>query len=235
MDVLVIGAGEVGSAFSRVLGCDIRDVEDPEEIRQYDLLVICFGWFDGFEDAVRRHLRMHGHVNTGVLVASTVPVGTCDDNGWAHHLTRGRHPDLAESFIHDTHMISGPYRRAAEAFVEAGLRVSPVLGPAATTELAKLLELSQFGVEVRMMHKAKELCDRYGVDFDTVYGQAGRDYNALYDRIGFEKFHKPVLDFIPGSVGGHCVSPGLEMLGDEWFLQATEGFRSPGSAKGVAL
>lgn len=235
MDVLVIGAGEVGSAFSKVLGCDIRDVEDPEEIKQYDLLVICFGWFDGFEDAVRRHLRMHGHVNTGVLVASTVPVGTCDDNGWAHHLTRGRHPDLAESFIHDTHMISGPYRRAAEAFVEAGLEVTPVLGSAATTELAKLLELSQFGVEVRMMHKAKELCDRYGVDFDTVYGQAGRDYNALYDRLGFEKFHKPVLGFIPGSVGGHCVSPGLEMLGDEWFLRATEGFRSPGSAKGVAL
>lgn len=62
----------------------------------------------------------------------------------------------------------------------------------------------------------------------------GLDYNEVYDKLNESRFLKPVLDYVPGKIGAHCVSPGIEMLEDEWFLNATEGWRSTNRAKGVA-
>src|SRR5690606_41264469 len=91
---LVIGAGEVGTALHTVLNtrdvCEIRDV-DPIDYRA-DVIHIAFPWSDAFVEHVQRYAAEHGAEL--VVVHSTVPVGTCDANGWVHSPVRGRHTNL---------------------------------------------------------------------------------------------------------------------------------------------
>ena len=231
MDSLVIGLGEVGRALASVLKCDARDIEyHPGE---YNTLHIAFGYHEGFEDTVKRYQDLHE--SSLVVVHSTVPVGTCDPEGWVHSPVRGKHPDLEES-IRTFPKLFGGYRaeEAALEFSAVGVEVGTT-NLAKTTELGKLVELSQYGVEIVMEKVVHDLCDQYGVPFETVYTQMSRGYNRGYSALGLEDVVKPVLKHMEGPIGGHCVSPGVELLGDEWFLSATEGYRSVRSAIGIPV
>src|SRR5690606_16058511 len=133
-----------------------------------------------------------------VVVHSTVLPGTCDAHGWVYSPVRGRHPRMEEgirTFV--KHFGGEDARRVTQEFAKANITVT-IHPRAVDLEVAKLVELAQFGVEVRMMHQVKSICDTYGADFWTVYQDFGRTYNAGYDELGFERFHKPVLDYIPG-------------------------------------
>ncbi len=228
---LVIGAGEVGTALAVILDAPIRDIE-PTSIKTADVLHIAYGWHDGFVETTKKYEKEYGA--DLVVVHSTVKPGTSDPNGWVHSTVRGRHPDLEKSFRKGAKGFGGT--RATEA---ADLFRNKVAGvwttdKAVTTELGKLVELAQFGVEVVMMKQIHRLAYDWDADFNTLYGWMGEDYNELYDKLAEYRFHKPVLTYMPGKIGAHCVSPGIEMLDDEWFLKATDGWRSEAHAKGVA-
>src|SRR5699024_11934419 len=91
---LVVGAGEVGTAVHAVLSrahpTYLRDVA-PVDIKA-DVLDVCIPWSETFVDAVHRYAVEHGA--RMVVVHSTVPVGTCEENGSIHSPILGRHPDL---------------------------------------------------------------------------------------------------------------------------------------------
>lgn len=202
---LVVGAGEVGAAVAAVLArahhTQVRDLE-PVDV-QADVLHVCFPWSDRFVAEVQRCEREHGA--DLVVVHSTVPVGTCDPHGWVHSPVRGRHPDLAESLTAFTKHIGG--RRADEAAdaLEAAGIATTVHPRAAETEAGKLWELVQFGQQVLIEQQIDAWCVEHGLDPDVVYREFAETYNVGYSKIGLDRFVRPVLEHVPGPIGGHCI------------------------------
>jgi hypothetical protein len=202
---LVVGAGQAGTAVHQVLSrahdAAIRDV-DPVEVHA-EVLHICFPWSDLFVWQVRGYQRQH--TADLVVVHSTVPVGTCDPEGWVHSPVRGRHPDLADSLLTFTkHFGGGRADQAAKVFEVAGcdVRIHP---RAAETEAGKLWELVQFGLQVRIEQQIHDWCTGHGIDPDVVYRDFAVTYNDGYRRLSLAQFVRPVLEHVPGPIGGHCV------------------------------
>lgn len=202
---LVVGAGEVGTALHAVLSrahpTAIRDLE-PVDV-QAEVLHICIPWSDEFVTAVRRYEVEHGAEL--VVVHSTVPVGTCDPEGWVHSPVRGRHPDLVDSLLTFVKHCGGERAKEAAAVLEdAGIDVA-VHGRAAATEAGKLWELAQFGLQVTIEKQIHAWCTENGIDSDVAYRQFAETYNAGYEALGELRFVRPVLRHMPGPIGGHCI------------------------------
>lgn len=213
MTHLVVGAGQVGVAVHKVLSAahqvTVRDLT-PVNVHA-DVLHVCIPWSDRFTAAVKEHADVHGA--SLVVVHSTVPVGTCDPHGWVHSPVRGRHPRLAESLRAFVKHFGGPLAgEAAPAFEAAGCPT--MCHPrAAETEAAKLWELTQFGVSVLVEKKIHAWCQEQGLDFGTVYTTFAETYNAGYRALGEDRFIRPVLEHMPGPIGGHCVRENATLLG----------------------
>jgi len=202
---LVLGAGQVGTAVAEVLTdvgeVALRDV-DPTDDRA-DVLHVCIPWSPGFVDAVKGAVTRHRAEL--VVVHSTVPVGTCDPHGWVHSPVRGRHPNLAPSLRTFTKHFGG-HRAAEAADAWAPISKTTVHPRAVETEAGKLWELVQYGLQVRVCQAIYEWCMARGLDPDVVYRQFAEEYNAGYTTLGLQRFARPVLDYVPGPIGGHCVT-----------------------------
>lgn len=209
---LVVGAGEVGTAVAAVLArahpVHTRDVA-PVDV-QADVLHICFPWSDRFAADVRAYRRWHG---AGlVVVHSTVPVGTCDPEGWVHSPVRGRHPDLAESLLTFVKHFGGQRAdEAAKAFEVAGCDVA-THPRAADTEAAKLFELAAYAQAIAFEKAVHAYCAERGLDFGVVYAAFRHSYNDGYIAMGLPQFVQPVLRHMPGPIGGHCIIPSMALL-----------------------
>lgn len=212
---LIVGAGEVGLALHRAMGlADVRDLEPrPDLASRYDVLHICYRWWEGFVEATR--LYQEDYSASLVVVHSSVPVGTCDPEGWVHSPVRGRHPNLLGGITGFVKHFGGA--RAAEA-----AEIAPLWGGearlherAAVTEAGKLWELTLFGWEVLMQKAVHEFCVEQGLPFEEVYTEFSQTYNEGWAKLGYQEFTKPVLAQIVGPIGGHCVVAGAEMLGTD--------------------
>ena len=200
---LIVGMGEVGSALAEVLGVPGRDVGSFD--LHADVLHVAFPWSGRFVSDVHRYQREHGA--DLVVVHSTVPVGTCDPYGWVHSPVRGRHPHLVESLKAFTKHAGGV--RAREFDWPHTLVVHD---RAEETEAGKLWELAQFGLQVRINQAIHEWCVVRGLDPDVVYRQFADTYNEGYEALGEGRFTRPVLNYMPGDIGGHCVAQNSVLL-----------------------
>lgn len=205
VDHLVIGAGEIGTALHTLLGsaCEValRDVGEVD--CRARTLHIAFPWSERFTDQVAAYEQAHGA--DLVVVHSTVQVGTCDPRGWVHSPVRGRHPGLLYGLSASVKHIGG--QRAPEValvFRACGLRVS-IHDRAAETEAGKLWELVQFGLQVKVEQAIHDWCAEHGVDPDVVYREFAEAYNDAYRMLGQPQFVRPVLEHMPGPIGGHCI------------------------------
>lgn len=212
MTHLVVGAGQVGTAVHTVLARThhtlIRDMQ-PMDVPA-DVLHICIPWHDGFADTVAGYRRYH---RAGlVVVHSTVPPGTCDPHGWVHSPIRGRHPRLVDGLTAFVKHFGGREAAlAAKPFAACGVPVE-VHDRAFDTEAAKLWELIQLGVQVKVQHAIHDWCVEHGADPDVVYRAFAESYNAGYRSLGEDRFVRPVLDYKPGPIGGHCVRENARLI-----------------------
>lgn len=209
---LVLGAGEVGTALAAVLTRHhdtlLRDVE-PVPL-SVDVIHVAIPWSATFVESVHAAARYHSA--SRVVVHSTVPVGTCDPHGWVHSPVRGRHPHLVEGLTTFVKHFGGHGAESeAEVFDACGIRVQ-THEQAADTESAKLWELVQFGLQVVVEKQIHHWCSVNGRDFATVYTAFAETYNDGYRRLGHEQFVRPVLEHMPGPIGGHCVQEMAALL-----------------------
>lgn len=211
---LVVGAGEVGRAVHAVLGrahdVMIRDI-NPSAV-QADVLHVCFPWSGRFVEDVREYVRVHRA--RLVVVYSTVPVGTCDEHGWVHSPVTGKHPHLEESLLGFRRVVAGRDADLAEKIWAQVDKALPVVvrERAADTEAGKLWELIQYGLQIRVEKAIHEWCEKENVDFDYVYADTARAYNAGYVGLGYEQYVRPVLEHVPGPIGGHCVTQNAALI-----------------------
>lgn len=215
MKTLIIGKGEVGTSLYHVLRSDhetyIKDVEDLE-LDGIEILNICFPPFEGFIEAVKKYQIQYKPRLT--IIHSTVPVGTSSKLGSVHSPIHGKHPNLAQgikTFVKYIGANNPEDAELAEKFLnQAGIKTKIVKNPE-TSELSKIMCTTQYGLNIRAMQIIHDDCERLGADFKDVYGW-NKYYNEGYDLLEMPQFHRPVLNYVEGPIGGHCVLPNCELL-----------------------
>lgn len=225
---LVIGMGEVGSAITEILRSNWENSvtgidKGSEEAGEFDVMHVCIPYSEYFDEAVREyHFR---HKPNLVIIHSTVPLGTSESLGAVHSPVRGVHPNL-EQGIRTFPKYFGGVRagEAAEIFEALGLQCVKT-SDAKNTEAIKLWDTTYYGWNIVFMHAVRAYCDEYKLDFDLVYAEANRAYNDGYAALGRNDVQRPVLKYMQGKIGGHCVIPNCHLLGGDvanFILKANE-------------
>lgn len=212
---LILGAGEVGKSLHRVLSETYNTIildKNPEPIEGIYILHICFPYFQGFEQQVEEYKKMYNP--NIIIIHSTVPVGTSRKLGALHSPIHGKHPNLSGGIKTFTKYLGGENENkvleAAKYLDGAGIKVQKVSSPE-TSELSKILCTTYYGWNILFNKEAKRLCDELGVNFDEAYGW-NKHYNEGYEKLGMGQFRRPVLDYVEGKIGGHCVVQNCDLL-----------------------
>lgn len=222
MKSLILGAGEIGTALHTVLVqkyVTYLEDENPTIRDGIEILHICFPWTKRFEDWVRTY-RSQYHPQI-VVVHSTVPVGTCRRLGVIHSPVVGQHSDLEKSLKVFTKFIGGigpEVDVVAEYFLRVGLKVYICRQPE-TTELAKLLSTTYYGLLVEYAKEAECLCRDDGVPFAEAYTLFQEASNEGFREMGRPDLVRPVLVPIQQTINGHCVLPNAELFPESRFAK----------------
>jgi len=241
---LVIGKGEVGMALYLLLKkkypVSMRDKDDVLE-GKFDVLHITYPSIKDFVRITKRYIKEYDPEL--VIIHSTIAVGTTRKVGKiaVHSPIRGMHtpghhkgikrakkpsqsgnPEyFGKSMKAFVKYFSGPKaRNASRIFSKIGFKTKS-LGKSETTELLKILDTTYYGWNILFMRENVRLCEKYKVDFDVVYTDANRSYNEGYKKLGMSHVIRPVLKYIPGKLGGHCVVPNTELLKD-WLTETVK-------------
>lgn len=169
--------------------------------------------------------------NALVFIHSSVPVGTTEMLGHsAHHRfivhapIRGVHPALAVGIktfpMYIGADFAGAGRLAAEHVESLGITPA-IVSQSRTTELAKLLDTTYYGLCIAFHSYADTLCQKNKLNFDRVMGDMNTSYNEGYTKLGKKNVVRPVL-YAPedGKIGGHCVIPNAHILADQFGIDA---------------
>lgn len=207
---LVIGQGEVGRALADVLRpfypVTLVDV-NPPPLDGVEIMHICFPYSDGFVDEVLAYREKYRPAYT--VIHSTVAVGASRACGAVHSPIRGNHFDMERSIRTFVKFVGGPAPEAdavADYFLRAGIPVQ-VCRRQETTELAKLLCTTYYGVCIEYAKAAERKCLEEGVPFAEAFSLWQRTYNEGYAALGRPEVARPVLAPIQSAIGGHCVLP----------------------------
>lgn len=221
----VIGAGEVGMAIIQLLiDADYKvfakDLNfDETQNQKVEFLHICIPFNKDFiKNATNEILRLKPTIT---IIHSTVAVGTTrkifnkTNLPIVHSPIRGDHPHLAEHTKRFVKYIGPVEERfgnpAKKHLQDLGIRVE-VFRSSEETELAKLLDTTYFGLTVLYAKFVSELCGKIGLDYEKVYTKYNQTYNQGYQEVGRPEVVRPVIKNMPGSLGGHCVIPNMEIL-----------------------
>lgn len=226
---LIAGFGEIGAAIHTLLdenGVQSIDISDMQKgfvyafgavEKKQDVIHICFPFYN--EDAlifIEECKRYEKELADGgiIIIHSTVPVGTTTSlgNNYVHSPVRGVHPNLYESLKVFVKYFGGARaREASTLFKRYGLHVR-FTSVAENTEAMKLWETEQYRRFIGTMQEIHEFCDAHHLDFDLVYTESNNTYNDGYTEMGMEHVTRPVLFYMPGPIGGHCVEPNHVIL-----------------------
>lgn len=215
MKHLVIGLGEVGTALQDILQCNGYDFKILGIIDEnlYDIIHICIPYDYYFEQAVKQYQQKIKPKY--VVIHSTVPIGTCRKNGWTHSPIRGKHPNLKESILTFTKYIGGVNALTITKELNKFGMKCKVVTNADDTEAGKLYDLLQYASSILLLKHIYKVCAEKGLNFDTVYREFNKTYNTGYQEMDMPEVNRPVLEYSPGSIGGHCVIPMMELLDDQ--------------------
>lgn len=218
-NTLIIGNGEIGSSLAKVLQVNYRvTVLDKGETvspfspmipSSYEVMHICFGYSPEFESEVKRYRALYSPKHT--VIHSTVPVGTNTRLGTISSPVTGIHPRMEQSLLIFTKTIGGPdASQVADHFRRAGMKIR-LFDKSETTELMKIYDTTFYGMCIEMTKEIKRVCDAYEVPFEA-WTLATENYNDGYKMLGYPEYQRPNLVPIMKKIGGHCVSPNLELL-----------------------
>jgi UDP-N-acetyl-D-mannosaminuronate dehydrogenase len=208
---LVIGLGEVGGPLLSVLrGAHQAVGRDIEELACHgvEVLHICFPFGPEFVASAARYIEQYEPqvvvVHSTVLPGTTRQVQERAGVPAVYSPVRGKHARMTEELLRYRKFITGTSAEAVELverhLAAAGMRTVRMSSFEAL-ELAKLLETTYFGLLVAW---AQEM-DRFTAAVGADYWEA----SEFFTEIGF----LPPVGFEPGYIGGHCVMPNIELLG----------------------
>jgi len=220
----ILGLGEVGSAIKKlakdkfiVLVKDLKINEFHQS--QIKVLHVCIPYTGHFNQTVIRAVQ--AYQPKLVIINSTVKPGTTriiyqsTQVHIVHTPIMGVHPNLAKyqkQFIKVIGaMDKASYKLARAHWQRLGApKIIPFSSPE-QSELAKLLCTTYYGWNIIFNKIVYRLCQQTGTDFNQVYTQFNQVYNLGYKKTK-PNVIRPILNHIPGPIGGHCIIPNLEIL-----------------------
>ena len=215
---LIIGSGEIGKSLYEVLRekheTHIRDKEDYK-LDGVEILNICYPPSKDFVKITKGYIAQYKPKVT--IIHSTVAPGTTEKCGdmVVHSPVHGKHPNLAEGIRTFIKYVGGNNAYAvylASKFLkEAGIGTK-IVANSKTSELSKILCTSYYGWNLLFMKEVAKICQKQGVSFYEVYTDWNWLYNLGYQKLNSPQFMRPVLDPMPGKIGGHCVVNNCDLL-----------------------
>jgi hypothetical protein len=211
MTHLVIGKGEVGTAISKIFNCEAIDKNNNFPSTKYDIIHICFPYYDEFEEDVKNYQKVFNPTYT--IIHSTLPVGTSRKLNAIHSPIRGIHPNLEEGIRTFVKFLGGEQAsEVASEFKRAGLKIMLFDNPE-TTEALKLFDTEYYRTCIEFAHRVKNYCNKMNLNYSEVYRLANITYNQGYTELGHEEFVRPVLQpIMTKEIGGHCVMPNSKLI-----------------------
>ena len=202
---VVIGLGEIGTALKTIFKADgvdpFKKIDAP--LTHYDWLHIAFPYSDEFVKQVKEYQKRFTPKYT--IIHSTVPMGIsglCNAN---HSPVRGVHPNLIDGILTFKKFVGGPdCWEIAKEFKHFRINCMCVR-ESRQTEALKLLDTTQYGVQIMINKQIHEFCKKNELDFNFVYTLANESYNEGYTKLFMPHVVRPHLKFMEGKIGGHCV------------------------------
>ena len=156
-----------------------------------------------------------------IIIHSTIPVGTTkkieaelEKCFVVHSPVRGVHPNLTDGlktfvkYIGYNHKVG--LNLAEEHFHKIGIKTKPIENTD-STELAKMLSTSYYGLVIAWHGEMKKMCDKYNVSFLAIKDWT-HTYNEGYLNLGMMNVVRPNLVPPGNHIGGHCVIPNARLL-----------------------
>lgn len=221
----IVGHGEVGQALeilytNKPFSVIVEDIKKPSKREEVTILNICFPYNDDFLDKVHECIKdfkpLLTIIHSTVLPGTTKRLQSLTPRGFVvHSPVRGNHPYLYDSLKRFVKYIGSDTEDGkflATAHFKCLDLNSVSMKNSFSTELAKILCTTYYGLCIAWHQQAKDLCDRHNLEFNEVMTDWNNSYNEGYKEIHMENVNRPIL-YPPGEkIGGHCVIPNAELL-----------------------
>lgn len=234
--VSLLGAGEIGSAIKKIaedagFQVLVRELKyDQFDGESVEALHVCIPY---------KNENFIGYVSDAalscppkvIIIHATVPPGTTSKIAkrlklpTAHSPVRGNHPNLYNSIKKDFVKYVGTEDKqslelAVQHLKELGIKKVKTGGSSLNTELGKLVNILGYAWAIVFCKSVARMCEEFGADFDTVYNGFTKTYNRGYQKTR-ANVSQPILELIPGPIGGHCVVPDTELLSEVYRNELT--------------
>lgn len=214
----ILGYGEIGQSLAKFYkNPRIKDLNRDDGLSGVEILHICIPWSNNFAEIVKKEIK---EINPKLtIVNSTVAPGTIKSIGGmiVHSPVRGVHPNLYEGIKTFVKYIGADNKAAAQLaqrhFKGLGIKTK-VFFPSITTELGKILDTTYYGICIAWHGEMKEICDKFGVNFEDVVTEFNRTYNEGYTKLGKKQFVRPVLYPPQNGKPKHCIVPNAAILNE---------------------
>ncbi len=216
VNVGILGHGEIGKSVAKFYkNPKIKDLNRDDGLYGVEILHICIPYNEKFIDIVKKEIKEVKPKLT--IIHSTLAPGTTKKIGGmvVHSPVRGVHPYLYEGIKTFVKYIGADDKKAgqmAKKHLESlGIKTKLVF-PSKTSELAKLLCTTYYGVCIAWHKEMKKICQQEKVNFDDVVTELNKTYNEGYVKLGKTNVVRPVLYVDDKPIGGHCVVPNAKIL-----------------------
>jgi len=221
----ILGYGEVGKAVAQFYKDEplIKDIVRDDGLFNLDVLNVCIPFEDkeGFSKIVIDEIKQSN--STLTIIHSTVAPGTTryikenisKECEIAHSPVRGIHPYLYKGLKTFVKYVSSPTDKGLDMAVvhlsSIGYTVQHMDSPE-TSELAKLMSTTYYGICIAWTGEMKKYCDAIGANFEEAATGWNQTYNEGYEHLDMKNVVRPVLFPPPSSIGGHCVVPNALLM-----------------------
>ena len=231
MKIGILGYGEIGQTIhklydnninSKFFQVFIKDLNKDDGFVDLDILNVSIPFNDSFDFVTTIKDIILSSKAKLTIIHSTVAVGTVrklkeliPQAGIVHSPCRGVHPNLYEGVM-TFHKFIGSSSIKDAALAQEHLNSlnlkTIVCDNSETTELAKLLDTSYYGICIAYHGEAKKACEKFGANFDQAMTAYNQTYNEGYTTLGKLNVVRPVLTAPTECIGGHCVVENAELL-----------------------
>ena len=231
MKVGIIGYGEIGKAVEKLYKTPvfIKDLDRDDGLEGAEVLHICIPYGESFVDTVRRYVEKYKPSYT--IIHSTVTPTTTESlvlltgERIVHSPVRGVHPELLEGLLTFEKYVGADFEcfDILEHLNSLGVKTKVV--SSRTSELAKLMSTTYYGMCIAWHGEMKMMCDKLEVDFEDAATNWNKGYNEGYNKLGMSHVTRPVL-YPPKRIGGHCILSNAIIL-KNYFVAKLRIFNSP--------
>jgi UDP-N-acetyl-D-mannosaminuronate dehydrogenase len=220
----ILGMGEVGRAIKELAQGNFtiltKDLDhDSIHDNTLDILHVCIPFTNEFIDSVVAVANKAKPkliiINATVAPGTTRQVAAATNISCVHTPIMGIHPHLAKYQTQFTKVIGAMDDAAFEAakkhWLDLGAPQVEKFDSPEDSELAKLLCTTYYGWNIVFNKMVKRLTEKTDANFDQVYTRFSEIYNEGYAH-SLPHVRRPILKFMDGPIGGHCVIPNLKIL-----------------------